>query len=315
MNEIERDFRAAWASASGEGFASRLARQSLEAAASESPDLFPVLFELKNKHQAELDLHLEGGSVEDHATNAEQFADLIRGVSDAVKEITKKALDRQRMSSGLLVLAPAPGSVPVVLRAAPPVEKDGQIVEARTETQDSNSLRIVAALFARANDDDPEGSIIEGLLSELPARARPGIRRVARTVSKADWVIDGTLRRAQQPDEKLHLEGSGARRLLTALDAREVERDTVEIEGMVDGQRRSMGTMWFAPLVGVPIEAAVIDQELLQTVAALGATSELAKATFTAVTQHLPGVSVAARRSYVLIAIQPTINPSVELTL
>lgn len=315
MNEIERDFRAAWESASGQGFASRLARQSLEAAASESSELAPVLFELKNRHQAELDLHLEGGSVVDHATNAEQFADLIKGVADAVKEITKNALDRQRMSSGLMVLAPLPGSVRVVLRAAPPVEMDGQIVEARTETQDSNSLRLVATLIARANDDDPEGSIIEGLLAELPARARPGIRRVAKTVSKADWVVDGTLRRAQLPDETLHLEGAGARRLLTALDAREVERETVVIEGKVDGQRRSMGTMWFAPLVGAPIEAAVIDQDLLQTVAALGATSELAKATFTAVTQHLPGVSVAARRSYVLVAIQPVTNTDVELPL
>lgn len=307
------EFREAWNNAQGDSIVARLTRQSLEAAATESEALSGLLFELKHKHQAELELHLDGPSVHEHSTNAEKFANLLRGFADAVKEITKSALDRERMVSNLLVVAPVPGSVQVILRAAPPSEVDGHFDIARSETQDSNSLRLVATLIARANDDDPQGAIVEGLLSELPARARPGIRRIARAVSESDWVIEGTLRRPREQDEKIHLQGAGARRLLVALDAREVERSEVAIEGHVDGQRWSLGTMWFAPLVGAPIEGAVIDQELLQQVAALGAASRMARATFDVVTQHPPGTAGALRKSYVLKAIEEVPQDSVEL--
>jgi hypothetical protein len=315
MTTLEQEFRTAWSEAQGDSFSARIIRQSLEASAQQSPDLSNVLFELKNLHQAELDLHLDGESVKNHSANAEDFANFVRGIADAVKEITKSALGRERMASGLLVTAPTPGSVRVVLKAASPAEQDGHIDTARSETQDSNSLRIVATLLARADDDDTQTSVVEGLLVALPMKARPGIRRVARAVSESGWEITGVLRRPKEGAEELHIGGAGARKLLDALDNREVETSVVTVDGQVDGQRRSMGTMWFSPVVGTPIEASVVQQELLEKVAALSASASSASATFTVVAKYPPGTVGSVRKSYILTAIEGLPETSVTLDL
>ena len=306
----------AWAQAEGDSFASRVARRSLEASAEQHPDLGLVLFELKNRFQAELDLHLEGETAKEHRTDAADFADLIRGIADAVKEITKEALGRQRMSPGLLVSAPVPGSVRLILSAASPEENDGHISAARVETQDSNSLRVIATLLGRAGDDvNASTSVIEGLLTALPTKARPGIRRVATAVNSSNWDVSGELRRPNEAPVPLHINRTGAKQLLDALESRESETSTLTLTGVVDGQRRSLGTMWFASSAVAPIEASVVQQELLEQVALLGASGDTAEARFTVVTRFPPGARGAAKRSYVLNSIAALPTPAADLTL
>jgi hypothetical protein len=315
VTTLERDFREAWLGAEGDTFASRLARQSLEASAEQDPQLALVLFELKNRFQAELDLHLGGASVKDHRADAADFADLVRGIADAVKEVTKVALGRSRMSPGLLVSSPMPGSVRVILSAAAPAEVGGHLAAARTETQDSNSLRVIATLLARAGDDaDSSTNVIEGLLTALPVKAWPGIRRVALAVSASNWEVTGELRRPTEAPVELTMNKSGARQLLDALDNRDSETTTVTLTGIVDGQRRSHGTMWFVSTTVPPVEASVVQQALLDDVAALGASGSLAEATFTVVSKFPPGARGAARRSYVLTQIHEVSVPVVDVT-
>jgi hypothetical protein len=311
---LEQDFRSAWLDAEGDTYSSRLARRSLEASAQQTPELAVVLFELKNKFQAELDLHLEGVSVGDNRTNAFEFANLIRGISDSVHQITKNALGRQRMSPGLLVSSPLPGSVRVVLSAAASPEVQGHLPTARTETQDSNSLRLVATVLARAGDDaDNQSDVVEGILTALPFEARAGLRRAAKAVSSAEWTVSGELRRPTQEPEELHLTKAGAAHLLSVLDVKDSESTTLKLRGSVDGQRRSMGTMWFVPVSAAPIEASVVDQHLLDEVAALGASGDEADATFTVVSKFAPGLRASARRSYVLTEIEPRTSTAVPL--
>jgi len=65
-------FRDAWHAAEGDDFASRLQRQSLEALAAENDALRPVLFELTNRAQSELDLPpLNGATVHGHEADSE----------------------------------------------------------------------------------------------------------------------------------------------------------------------------------------------------------------------------------------------------
>ncbi len=301
---LEQEFRSAWRAAAGETFAARMARRSLEASAEQTLELAMVLFELRNHFQAELDLHLEGVSIADHKADAADFSNLIRGLADAVKEITKVAVGRQRMSPGLLVSAPAPGSVRVILSAAAPPELEGHIEDARTETQDSNSLRVVATLLARAGDDSQgESNVIEGLLTALPVKARPGIRRVATAVAASKWEVAGVLRRPTESPVEVKIDEAGARHLLEALDSRDSETSEVILSGVVDGQRRSLGTMWFVSTTVPPIEASVVQQELLDDVAKLSASGHSAKAKFTVVSKFPPGSRGSARRSYVLTSI------------
>jgi hypothetical protein len=304
MTTLEETFRLAWAEAEGDSFADQLTRQSLEASAMQVPELVNVVFELKHRHQAELDLHLDGETVTGHATDAQKFAIFVKGIADAVKEITKSVSGRKSMTSTLLVSAPAPGSVRVVFRAAPPEELDGHIALARSETEDSNSLRVVATVLARADDDGPSGDVIDGLLAELPGRARGALTRIANAVSDAEWTVSGTLRRPKHAPAKLELTPAGARRLRTALAVRDIETAVTTLDGYVDGQRRSIDTMWFSPTAGTPFEASVLSKDLLQQVAALGAANDKVRATFTVVTKSPPGTSGAARRSYALTAIE-----------
>jgi hypothetical protein len=123
------------------------------------------------------------------------------------------------------------------------------------------------------------------------------------------------LRRPKEGAEELHIGGAGARKLLDALDNREVETSVVTVDGQVDGQRRSMGTMWFSPVVGTPIEASVVQQELLEKVAALSASASSASATFTVVAKYPPGTVGSARKSYILTAIEGLPETSVTLDL
>lgn len=61
LNTADIDaFRDAWLAAEGDDFASRASRRSLQAFAYGHAELEPVLFELTNRAQSELDLHIDG---------------------------------------------------------------------------------------------------------------------------------------------------------------------------------------------------------------------------------------------------------------
>ena len=303
---LHLEFRQAWHDAEGQDFASRMRRQSLEASASQILELEPILFELKYRYQAELDLHLGGSAVRGHETDAARFSDLVRGIADAVKEITQSVIGRQRMAPGLLISAVVPGSVRVTMRAAAPEELDGSIKEARTETEDSQSLRVVATVLARAQSDSQieNLSVLSGLVTKLPTGARPGLRRAAKAIALAEWQIEGELRRPNGDRLQLSLDPKGAKSLLSVLDDKEIESSEAELTGYVDGQRRSVGAMWFVPDNAPAIEAAVIEIELLNQVAVLAADGKRSRASFKVVTKFPRGARAAARDSYILDSIE-----------
>ena len=53
MTKQEQNLRLAWAKASGDRFAARLARKSLEASASQDPELASVMSDIQNESQSE----------------------------------------------------------------------------------------------------------------------------------------------------------------------------------------------------------------------------------------------------------------------
>ncbi|WP_290473565.1 hypothetical protein [Leifsonia sp. 71-9] len=310
--ELERELRRAWHAASGDDFASRIARTSLEASASQVPELRHALFELTNGFQAELDIHLSGESVPGHETDAFSFAEFVRGVSDAVKEISKQAMGRQRLRSPLHIVAPTPGSVHLVLRVPPPQEEDGSFIEARTESQHSLSLGIVAAVLSRAGNSDEEESftLLGGMTNQLPTKAHAGLRRAAKAISRTDWNVEGELRRPQDDPLVLSIRRSGALALLDALDAKTSEEDTATLRGRVDGQRRSVGAMWFLPDTGGPIEAAIVDPDLIDPIAHFSAENTTAVATFRTIRWIPSGTNARSRQTYVLTDIRADDQPT-----
>lgn len=304
-SDLEQQFRDDWLAARGDDFASRMTRRSLEASARQDPTLEPVLFELQNEFQAQLNLHIDGETVVDHETDAERYADFVKGIADAVKALTKMSLGRDRMRSGLLIAAPTPGSIRVVMRAAPPAENDGAIQQARSETVDSNSLRVIANLLARAgSENDGDQTVLTGLVSQLPAKARTGIKRSAYAVVHARWSLHGELRRPAAPSIPIQVSNDEARVLLDVLDAKDVVEETIELSGRVDGQRRSVGAMWFVTDTGESFEAAVSDASTLDMVAEMAASDVRAQATFDVVTR-VSRAGQATSKSYALVRIMP----------
>ncbi|MCS5524823.1 hypothetical protein NY551_18970 [Curtobacterium flaccumfaciens pv. oortii] len=283
-------------------FAGKIARRSLEASAKQDPTLERALFDLQLQAQSELDLHLDGDTVTEHATNALDFANLVRGVAEAVKELTKSSLGRQRMPSTLQVIAPSPGSVRVVFRPEAPKTLDGVVEGSASETWESASLVRVATILARAGGQDGD-AVLDALAAGVPIGAHAGLRRAAKAVVGAQWIISGTLRRPHHDSIPVSVGPAGASRLLTALAARTYEEQHVNAEGRVDGQRRSVGAMWFVPSVGQAFEAAVPDAELLDRVASLAAADELVRARFQVIVTALAGSTGGVRRSYSLESI------------
>jgi hypothetical protein len=301
--EALESFTQSWHDADGDDFASRMARKSLTAFAEQQPELRVLLFGLEHKAQSELDIHLDGETVTHHEADAESFASLVRGISEATKEIAKHYLGRQRRSSTLRILAPMPGSVRVVLRAIEPDEATGgrTMQATRTPSIDSRALDIVATLLARSEVDSSDGAddVLSGLAANLPARAHFGLRRAARTIDKQDWEISGELRSAHgfQP---VNVSPDGARALLRALDERQESSTEVTMTGTIDGQRRSIGALWFTPNGTAPFEAAVLSSDLIDQVVQHDAAGESVEAVFTVLTIVGNGANPQQRRVYTL---------------
>lgn len=301
------EFRDAWHAAEGDDFASRLQRQSLEALAAENDALRHVLFELTNRAQSELDLHLDGETVHGHEANAESFAAFVRGVADATKEVAKHLLDRQRRASTLRILAPTPGSVRVVLRAATPEEAAGRTAQnTRTPSVDSKSLDMVAVLLARseADSDDLNDDVLSGLAARLPQKAHAGLKRAAKAIDAQDWDVLGELR-SQHGFQPVRVGPHGAKALLRVLDEHQESSTTTTLSGAIDGQRRSIGALWFAPDGAGAIEAAVPTPELMEQVVQHDAANQRVRAEFDVVAIVGKGANPRRRQVYTLRSIEP----------
>ncbi len=300
-------FRNSWHASEGDDFASRTARRSLEAFADTTPELKALAFELSRHAQSELDLHLSGETVVGHSTNAEFFAELIRGIAEATRELAKHWMNRERRRSTLQVLAPSPGSVRVVLQAAPPREDAGHAArETRTPTVDSDALDAVATLLARAQtaSSDPASEVLSGLAAELPAKAHFGLRRAAIAIERQSWSVDGELR-SVHGNHPISVDAHGAQALLRVLTERSEVRERVHYSGLIDGSRRSIGAVWFIPDGQSPIEAAVPNPELMEQVIRRDAEGRRVGASFNLVTIIGSGANARRRRVFTLQTVEP----------
>ena len=296
------EFRHAWLANEGEDFASRIQRQSLEALAETNDALRFVLFDLRNRAQSELDLHLDGATVHGHEADAESFAQLVKGVADATSEVAKHVLGRERRRSTLRILALAPGSVRVVLKAASPEETPGRTVQAtRTPTVDSRSLDTVALLLARSqavgeNDVD---DVLSGLAADLPQKAHAGLKRAAKAIDSQHWQIAGELR-SHHGFQHVEVGPAGAQALLRVLDERQESRTSVTLVGSIDGTRRSIGALWFATEGSGAIEAAVPSPDLMERAVQFDAANERVEGLFDVVMIVGQGANPRSRRVYTL---------------
>ena len=255
-------FRAALRESTGYPDADEVGRASLYASIGDDPDLLAVWREETAPAQAALDLHLAGDAVIDHATNARQFSDFVAGVSSAVKETVKDRLGRRAHTEDLLIEAPQPGSLRVVLRAADPLTTDPTITEPGS-TIDSDALRGIASVLIHAGDEGPD-SPLTAELGRLPVKARQGLRRAARSAARAGWDIAGAITQAGYGYGELALTARAARALERQLGQSLPQKKQTTIYGRITGTKDIEGVLWFHPEGGVREFRATIDDEQLR---------------------------------------------------
>jgi hypothetical protein len=311
VTESIEQFRSAWLSLEGEtGFLADLQRRSLIAAARGAPHLEAALADLQAPQQAELDLHIAGGSVQGHETLARPFGQFVTRVATAVKEIAKSVGGKERYATKLRVLAPSQGSVRVVMRA-PEIRRPHDVIPGDREYDSLDSLAVkhLAAVLAHADDAQSEDSPLVASIQALRGPARIALRQVARSVEAEGWEIEGVLRQRGHDPSRIRLTPSGASMLIDAASDDVGERQQVTLSGVIDGQRRSLSAMWFQPDSGRAFEAAVTQPGLLDHVAELAALpDQRVRAVFTVFVRYGEADSEHARRSYELTDLEPLEN-------
>ncbi|MGL4304787.1 MAG: hypothetical protein ACRCSF_01410 [Mycobacteriaceae bacterium] len=224
------------------------------------PEAEKVWAEETSPEQATLDLHLEGDNIHENSTNAKKFTDFISGLILAVKETVKDRLGRGSYVEDLLIQGALPGSVRIILRAPIPSISLEAIVDTATiaSTADSDAIRSIASILKHA-DDEAEDSPLMAEVHGLPMQARMGLKRVAKSVSKAGWNIEGTISQRGFESGAINLSIQGAKRLEHALIANVPMRRTEIMFGLVHGTKDIEGIMWFQPENGRVFRAKMKD--------------------------------------------------------
>ena len=267
MRDLERHeqelLQAAAQHETGDAFFDSLRLGSLMASASGQPHLQDVLQRRLAPEQAQLDLHLSGEQVKNHAANASFLGRFLTHLSDAAKEISKEFSGRSRAANTLLVQGFAPGSLEVTLQAPPAKRPEGQDSDGflQSSTSDSKALRLIAMTMSDASEDSPESDSV--LVADIPKAARGHLRLAASDVLTAGWEIDGTLVQRGMPPASVQFTRRGADRLVASLEG--VEEKPVErrVYGTVDGSRVSLGRVYLIPDHGRALSISTIDDELI----------------------------------------------------
>lgn len=294
-------FRAAWANIDDADPFAPFLRMSLESSAVGDPVLEGVLSDLKAPLQAELDLHLRGEGVTGHETNAQAFGRFVARVARAVKEIAKDIGGLEKLPANLQVVGPSAGSVRVLLRAPEPHRPASHALVGETDgdSLDTLAMKQLAGILAHAEEGDEIDSSLTASVRSLKAPARTALRTLAKSVANADWQIDGELRQRGQGVTTLRVTNQGAKRLMAAAGDDQFQTLTERKSGTIDGQRRSLNTMWFVSDDGRSFEAAVSAPDVLKLVGELAADPEnRVSAQFDVYVSYGTGDSEHARRSY-----------------
>lgn len=296
--------RDAWQSLGSDPF-STVSRDSMHAIAYDDPETHAALADEGAAFGSVLDLHLVEESAPEHSVAATALTNFVQGLAEAVKEISKHALHRERYRTNLLLTGIAFGSVRVSV-ATPPQQtaKNADTLE-RTfvEDVDAQSLALVTALLSQ--DPDADDSAMEALASSLPIAARAKLRKASAQIEKSGWSVTGTFSRPGRRREIVSFDSLTARRVGAALASSHHESKHVTMSGRVDGNRRSLLVMYFDPDKGRPFAAAVPDTDLYERVVGLASQDLSVVAQFRVDAVVAAGTDSAVRTSHTLEGIQP----------
>lgn len=186
--------------------------------------------------RVEMEIHLDGITVNDNQTSAYDFGRFVMRTSDAVKELVKSSLGIRHHSRDLLVAGgPAQGSVRITFREPDRSDHSALLPEA-PETAEGQALVFMAGVFGAAEEAagamDADG--LRSHLAPLEVRARQSVARVAEVLIDGGWILSGIIRRGNE-EAPVQL-GAHAAHVLSVTSREGFEEETVEpVSGTLDG--------------------------------------------------------------------------------
>lgn len=301
MNRTPEDIlRAALsAPADPDDWVAHMARASLLEHAGRDERNHHILAEHNRQGRAELDLHVEGMRIANHEGPAQAVGDLLKRTSTAVNELAKQIVGKRRRKESLRVVALAPGSLRVLLRApelTQPAHKTDSLPGSESESAEESALRQLASIILQASEGH---TAVAASLAALHGKPRMAVRQVAQVVLKNGWSLEGELRLRNQDPLPVRLTTEDAGRIIDAALETDEDFDTQRLEGKVDGWIWSLGTMYFAQESG-PRLPAVVAPELQTKIAELNARQADVSAFFRVLISRPHGDRTTEARSYVL---------------
>ncbi|MFT4288779.1 hypothetical protein [Nocardioides sp.] len=303
--------RAALRERTGNEVLDELSRASiLSGVVGEDPDLLAVYAEETAPPQAEFDVHLEGGTVVGHETQAKPLGNFMRFASQAVNEIAKSISPIQRLGDRLIV-EPGPGSVRLVMRVPLVSETDTAPAFEQPASVETRAIEVLADLFTEAEADVVEDSPLTAAVQRLSPKARTQLRLLAKTAKESDWSLSGEVRRRGVAPRTVTLTRRGAARLEDEAQQESQASSEAVMYGVIDGHIRSESLVSFIPEGQRRFKASVMDAELMNQVAHLAADEGTRVRAVFDVYERMPaGQSEVVRRSYTLKSVEAA--PGVE---
>lgn len=264
--------RRALRESSGDSELDMLTRVSIFNLVSDSELGREIFEEETGPEQAMLELHLSEGSVHENAGPANEVAAFISRISVAAGAIAKQRSGRHKYKNRILLEGVAPGSLHITLKSPTDEPKepgsDAPFSDVIVSNAESEALRTIASVLhaAEINAKNPELSNLSAIVSTLPVRARAKLRSATKIAEKQRWLIDGTVTQRHQPKERFGLGPQAAGQLIAALEMEERKPEFRTIDGILDGFKYTLSTMYFKEVgsnrsyaVAVPHEALMLE--------------------------------------------------------
>lgn len=298
--------RAALRERTGNAVLDDLSRASiLSGVVGDDPELLAVYAEETAPPQAEFDLHLEGGTVVGHETQAKPLGNFMRFASQAVNEIAKSISPIQRLGDRLIV-EPGPGSVRLVMRVPLVPETGTEPAFEQPASVETRAIEVLADLFAEAEADPVDDSPLTAAVQRLSPKARTQLRLLAKTAKESDWALAGEVRRRGVQPRTVSLSRRGAARLEEEAQQESQASSEAVMFGVIDGHIRSESLVSFIPEGARRFKASVMDADLMNQVAHLAADEGIRVRAVFDVYERMPaGQSEVVRRSYTLRSVAP----------
>lgn len=308
MSDSSALLRDAWNSSTGNAGLDALLRSSLAANASQDPGQRATLRSLQLAGRSQLDLHLSGAREDLHETSASALGAFLTRVSEAVKAIARSVSGMERLRGDISVLAPAMGSVRVVLVESHDLASETS--HGRSREAWVMGIERMAETFVLADEGIEE---LSASVEDLDGRARMALRRLSETVAANSWCIRGRLVTQDGEDRELSFGSDAADRLIDATNESRSKVTERTLSGVVDAWRWSTSTMRLVPDRGASVEAFV--PRNLQRIAADANAQRGTRVTATfRVFEVTSPRSGALRQSHILehLDVEPTLEDALQ---